>query len=62
MESLPVQVNLNLGHDSADDMCDMYVMETIHFDISRLREEYVAGYGSLDPIVIHVDDQTITYE
>ena len=39
----------------------MYVIETLHFDISGLREAYVSGYGSPDPIIVHVGSETLTY-
>ncbi len=56
-------VELNLGHNSRGDMCEMYIMEPIEFDISRLREEYLLAFpGGVEPIDIHVDEQIITYE
>lgn len=61
MLNSPVQVNLNLGHDRGMDICDAWITETVEFDISRLREAYVAAFGEPDPIVVHVDDETILY-
>jgi len=49
MESLPVQVNVLLTHEDHDDPCDALIHRTLRFDLTRLREDYVASYRDGGP-------------
>jgi hypothetical protein len=49
LESFPVQVNVLLTHDDNDDPCDALVQDTLRFDLTRLREDYVASYRDGGP-------------
>jgi hypothetical protein len=44
MESYPVQVNILLSHEDNDDPCDMWITETLLFNIFPLRESYQSLY------------------
>jgi len=45
-ESYPVQVDVDLAHDGHSDVCDALPTETVRFDLTPLREDYEANYGS----------------
>ncbi|KPK62044.1 MAG: hypothetical protein AMS21_08305 [Gemmatimonas sp. SG8_38_2] len=49
MESFPVQVNVLLSHEDRDDPCDALIHRTLRFDLTRLREDYVASYRDGGP-------------
>lgn len=49
MESFPVQVNVLLTHEDHDDPCDALLQRTLRFDLTRLREDYVASYRDGGP-------------
>ena len=61
MESLPVQVDLALGHNANNDACDGWITEQLFYDISHLRQSYEAAYGPGGSIWIHVGDESIEY-
>ena len=44
MESYPVQVNILLSHEDNDDPCDMWVKETLIFNILPLKKSYQLSY------------------
>ncbi len=49
LESFPVQVNLQLSHESHDDPCEALIMRELRFDLQPLRQSYEAVYGSGEP-------------
>lgn len=49
MESNPVQVSVLLTHESRDDPCDALIHRTLRYDLTRLREGYVASYPGGEP-------------
>lgn len=56
MESQPVQIDVALAHDAHDDPCDALPTETVRFDLTPLREDYAASYGSgSGAMVIHLE-------
>lgn len=62
MESYPVQVSLEPYHDGNGDLCDAWLTEAVGFDLSPLREAYVAAYGAeTGTIVVHVGTETVDY-
>lgn len=55
MESNPVQVNLQLSHNSNNDVCRALITEIVYFDLSLLKASYSAGYQtSQGEIIIHI--------
>ncbi len=57
MESYPVQTWALLAHDNlGEDPCDAYWEKTLVFDLSPLREAYVAAYGGPDLIWVRFRD------
>ncbi len=55
MESNPVQVKLQLSHNSNNDICRALITENIYFDISLLKSSYSAGYHtSQGEIIVHI--------
>ena len=62
MESHPVQLFARLAHDADGDMCDGLLQRTLRFDLSRIREQYSAAYGSGEgTVVIGLEGRSITY-
>lgn len=62
MESAPVQVDLDLWHDGHDDPCDAYLSEDRALDLTPLKLAWqVAYHATSGTIVIHVNDQTVSY-
>lgn len=62
MESQPVQVVARLAHAAGGDMCRALLMRTLRFDLSSLRQRYVAAYGSgPGTVVIGLAGQQIRY-
>jgi len=49
IESSPVQVNVLLTHDNADDPCDALIRRSLRYDLTRLREDYMASYPGGGP-------------
>lgn len=45
-ESYPVQVDVDLAHDAHADPCDAIVQGELRFDLTPLRNAYVAAYGT----------------
>lgn len=54
MESLPVQVNVVLVHET-DEVCDAAFQEEIGFDLGPLRYEFMSMYGD-DELLLNVID------
>ena len=52
MESYPVQVNIQLSHDDNDDPCDMWITETLIFNIFPLKESWQKSYNNISGIII----------
>ena len=62
MESLPVQVTLQLDHDGLGEMCQAYFTETHTFDLSAMRTSYQASYPTSTPtIMVHIGGETVEY-
>jgi len=64
MESFPVQVNLEIGHDANNDMCMALPVAFEEFDLSELKTAYQEGYQTENgSIIIHVAGWTesLTY-
>lgn len=62
MESQPVQVVARLAHDAGGDMCRALLMRTLRFDLSSLRQRYVAAYGgSGGTVLIGLEGQQVRY-
>ena len=56
MESYPVQVNILLSHEDNDDPCDMWVTETLIFNILPLKKSYQQLYQEeSDTIIMNTD-------
>ncbi|MFE3846056.1 hypothetical protein ACFL1L_04265 [Thermoplasmatota archaeon] len=65
MESYPVQVNIVLSHEDNDDPCDMWVTETLIFNILPLKKSYQQLYSEESgTIVMNIDGwgESINYE
>lgn len=45
LESFPVQVNALITHDGGDDPCDGIVVSERVFDLTPIRDAYIAAYG-----------------
>ena len=45
-EEVPVGAALELWHNANGDGCEAYLVETLEFDLTPLKEAYTAGYGS----------------
>ncbi len=52
------EVHLTLGHNANADMCDMWVVETVEFDASLIRETYGVS-GTVSVIVYAPDGELI---
>ena len=61
MESAPVQVSLELGHDANGDSCEAYLSETLTFGLNTLRDAYLDAYGADGTIVIQLGGQSVEY-
>ena len=62
MESLPVQVNLQLDHDGQGEACRAYFSESHTFDLSAMRVAYQTSYPTSTPtIMVHIGSQTVEY-
>jgi len=56
MESYPVQVNVLLSHEDNDDPCDMWVTETLIFNILPLKKSFQSLYHEeSDTIVMNIE-------
>lgn len=55
MESYPVQVNLQLSHNSHNDMCRALITDNLYFDLTLLKTAYSSGYQAAQgEIIIHI--------
>ena len=61
MESMPVQANLDLGHNANNDPCDGVVAETHSFDLSAVKQSYTDVYGPSGTITLNLMGQSIEY-
>jgi hypothetical protein len=52
-ESYPMQVWLELGHDSGNDACEAYITETLRFDVTSI---------GTTPTIIHLGGMQTTYQ
>jgi len=52
MESHPVQVNILLSHEDNDDPCDMWITETLAFNILQLKESWKQAYNESSGIIV----------
>jgi hypothetical protein len=52
MESYPIQVNIILSHKGNDDPCDMWITETLTFNILPLKDSYQKSYYEESGIII----------
>jgi hypothetical protein len=59
LESYPAQANLYIRHNANDDFCDALLTQQLIWDLSSVRDLYLAHYGSLDPITINVYDHYV---
>jgi len=65
MESYPVQVNIVLSHEDNDDPCDMWVTETLIFNILPLQNSYQNSYNEESgTIVMNIEgwNESINYD
>jgi len=44
LESLPVQLRVSLAHNANDDTCEALILETLHFNLTPIKEAYRKGY------------------
>lgn len=62
MESDPVQLSARLAHDADGDPCRALLRRTLRFDLSRVREQYTASYGTGGgTVVIGLAGRPISY-
>ncbi len=55
LESYPIQSDIFLAHDDADDPCDALVEQELLFDLTPLKQEYLKTYrGSDGPIILRI--------
>lgn len=54
MESYPVQVNILLSHEDNNDPCDMWLTETLIFNILPLKNSYNELYEESGTIIINI--------
>ncbi|MBU0984663.1 MAG: hypothetical protein KKA42_12375 [candidate division Zixibacteria bacterium] len=61
-QSTPAQVDLYLKHTSAEDPCDALITQTVHFDISPIKQYYQQLYGHIGDIrlVLHHPKSSVT--
>lgn len=65
MESYPVQVNILLSHEDNDDPCDMWVTETLIFNVIPLQKSYQNSYNEESgTIVMNIEgwNESIKYD
>lgn len=60
-ESFPVQASIAIHHADAG-LCDAYITTTISVSLDPVIDAYADGYGTLDPITLHVGDFTLLWE
>jgi len=51
MESLPVQMSVQLAHDAHGDLCRALISQDLVFDLSSIRRAYQNAYGSDSGVV-----------
>jgi hypothetical protein len=52
LESYPVQMRGMLSHDANGDMCRALLGQTLHFDLTPLRDAYRAAYGETSATIV----------
>ncbi len=61
LESSPVQAQLQLTHGGEPDFCEAFIMETLRFDLTPLREAYERTYGDGDDIILRGLGDSLVY-
>ena len=64
LESYPVQINIVLAHNDKNDNCDAYIMKTLLFDLTKLKEKWQIEYqNESGTIMINLEnyDESIIY-
>lgn len=61
LESYPVQVPIRIHHEPAGD-CDAWITQTEEIALDPVIDAYVDSYGGLDPIVLNVGGESVTWE
>jgi hypothetical protein len=62
MESSPVQVDLEVFHDSGGDDCDAWISEEVRLDLTPLKDAWVDAYrATTGEITVHVHGYTVSY-
>ena len=61
-ESEPVQASLALWHEANGDGCEAYITESFDFDLTPMKDAWIAGYGgSTGTMILHLEAQSATY-
>lgn len=61
MESNPVQIKLQLSHNSHNDVCRALITKNIYFDLTLLKTSFSSGYQtSQGEIIIHIFEPDTT--
>ena len=59
MESDPVQIDIVLSHDDNDDVCEAYIVETLIFDLTDLKQKWQNEYQKQSgTIIISIENHT----
>ena len=57
LESLPVQLRVSLAHNANGDICEAWITEVYHFDLTPIKEAYQKGYQTdTGEIVLRLKD------
>jgi len=54
LESYPVQANLYLRHNSNGDTCEVFISESVSFNLRPIAELYKTAYGKYDELILNV--------
>jgi len=58
-----VQATLWVDHDAHNDLCQAYILATVSFDLTSIREAWQDAYQSdSSTIILHVGEQSIQYD
>jgi hypothetical protein len=61
-ESEPVQASLALWHEANGDSCEAYLTEVLDFDLTPMKEAWIAGYGgSTGTMILNLEGQSASY-
>lgn len=61
MESAPVQVALEIWHDSGGDTCEAWLSSTLNFDLGPLEAVHSDTYAGDDTLVINIGRDALEY-